>query len=36
VEEDGQTVTYEANVLMQGLHYGYIVRRNGIAVASKP
>jgi hypothetical protein len=38
VEEEGQAVVYEIDVLTPslGLSYGYIVRRNGIAVACKP
>ena len=38
VEEEGQRVSYEVDVLTpsMGLSYGYIVRRNGIAVACRP
>lgn len=35
VKEGGQQVTYEVNVL-SGFGYGYLVRRNGILVASQP
>jgi hypothetical protein len=38
VEEEGQAVMYEVNVLTpwMGLQLGHIVRRNGIAVACRP
>ena len=38
LEENGKEVTYEVNCLtaFMGLGYGYIVRRNGVILASKP
>ena len=36
--EDGEDITYEVNVLTawMGFGFGYIVRRNGVILASKP
>jgi len=38
LQEDGQEVVYEVNVLTawMGYSHGYIVRRNGIILAHKP
>ena len=38
LQEAGEEVTYEVNVLTgwMGLGYGYIVRRNGVILACKP
>ena len=36
VEEDGQTVVYEVNVITGLTGHGYLVRRNGIIQAHKP
>ena len=36
VQEAGQEIVYEVNLLTGFLTYGFIVRRNGIIVAHKP
>lgn len=36
VEEDGQRVVYEVNVITGMMGHGYIVRRNGIVQAHQP
>ena len=36
VEEDGEAIVYEVNVLSGLFGVGYLVRRNGIIVAHQP
>jgi hypothetical protein len=36
IREGSADVVYEINLIGGGIHHGYIVRRNGIAVACKP